>query len=149
VAALIAAAWREPRSRAAQAWHLLCELAEARGSGVDEIVAELAASEQPAAALTDAERATLGEIRDFVATLHAWGRGRLDGGASAATLTERLAEGVAMRMLACLLADREPSGPIAEARWHALLPAARRAGLLDALVRRAACLRAFVEVPHA
>ena len=149
VAGLIASAWREPKSKAAQAWQLLCELAEGKGLGVDEVVAELATSEQPTAALTDAERATLGEVRDFAATLHAWGRGRLDGAASAATLPVRLADAVAMRVLACLMADRDPRGPIAEARWHALLPAARRAGLLDGVARRAGSLRALVEVPHA
>jgi hypothetical protein len=149
VAGLIAAAWRDPRSRAAQAWALLCDLAAAKERGVDEIAAELAAAEQPAAALTDAERAVVGEARDFAATLHAWGRGRLDGIASAATLPARLADAVALRVLARLIADRDPRGAIAEARWHALLPAPRRAVLLDTVVRRAASLRALVEVHDA
>ena len=149
VAGLIAAAWREPASRAAQGWELLCELAAAKERGVDEVAAELAAAEQPAAALTDAERAALGEAHDFAATLHAWGRGRLDAVASAASLPSRLADVVALRVLACLVADRDPRGAIAEARWHALLPAARRAALLDEVARRAASLRALVEVSHA
>jgi hypothetical protein len=149
IAGLIAAAWADPRSRAAQAWGLLCELAEAKERTVDELAGELAAFEQPAAALTDAERAVVGEPRDFAATLHAWGRGRLDGVASAATLPSRLADAVALRVLACLIADGDPRGPIAEARWHALLPAARRAALLDTVVRRAASLRALVEVHDA
>jgi hypothetical protein len=150
VAGLLAAAWADPGSRAARAWTLLCELAAAQARTVDELAAELAAAEQPAtAALTDAERAVLGEARDFAGVLHAWGRGRLDGVASAASLPARLAEVLALRVLACLMADRDPRGPIAEARWHALLPAARREVLLDTVVRRAASLRALVEVPHA
>lgn len=149
VASLVAGAWRDPGSRAAQGWALLCELAAAKGRTVDEVAAELASIEQPAAALTDAERAALGEARDFVATLHAWGRGRLDGVPSAATLPSRLADALALRVLACLIADRDPRGAIAEARWHALLPAARRSELLEGVVRRAASLRAFVEASHA
>lgn len=149
VADLIAAAWSEPTSRAAQAWRLLCELAAAGERGVDELAAQLVAGEPPTAALTSAERAVLGEARDFAATLHAWGRGRLDASDGAATLPARLADAIAMRALACLLADRDPRGPIAEARWHALLPAARRATLLDAVARRAALLRELVEVPDA
>lgn len=149
VAGLLAAAWADPGSRAALAWTLLCELAAAKGCTVDALAGELAAAEQPAAALTDAERAALGEARDFAGMLHAWGRGRLDGVASAATLPARLAEVLALRVLACLMADRDPRGPIAEARWHALLPAARRAVLLDTVALRAASLRALVEVPHA
>lgn len=146
VAGLAAAAWREPGSRAARAWTLLCELAAAKERTADEVAAELGAAEQPAAALTDGERAALGDARDFAATLHAWGRGRLDAAASAATLPSRLADAVALRVLACLVADRDPRGPIAEARWHALLPAVRRAALLDAVGRRAASLRTLVEV---
>ncbi len=149
VAGLAAAAWREPGSRAARAWTLLCELASAKERTADEVAAELGVAEQPAAALTDGERAALGGARDFAATLHAWGRGRLDAVASAATLPSRLADAVALRVLACLVADRDPRGPIAEARWHALLPAARRVALLDAVGRRAASLRALVEVHDA
>ncbi|HWO22199.1 MAG TPA: hypothetical protein VNO30_25735 [Kofleriaceae bacterium] len=149
VAGLLAAAWSDPGSRAARAWTLLCELAQVQARTLDELAAELAAAEQPAAALTDAERAVLGEARDFAGTLHAWGRGRLDGVAGAATLPTRLADALALRVLACLMADRDPRGPIAEARWHALLPAARRAVLLDMVAQRAASLRALVEVPHA
>jgi hypothetical protein len=149
VAGLVAAAWSDPASRAAQAWALLCELAAAQERTVDEVAGELAAVEQPAWALTDAERAVLGEARDFAGTLHAWGRGRLDAVASAATLPARLADAVALRVLACLIADRDPHGPIAEARWYALLPAARRGVLLDAVLRRAGSLRALVEVHDA
>jgi hypothetical protein len=149
VARLVAAGWLDPGSRAARGWTLLCELAATRERTLDELVGELGATEQPAAALTEAERAAVGEARDFAATLHAWGRGRLDASASAATLPARLADGVALRVLACLMADRDPRRPIAEARWHALLPAARRTMLLDTVVRRAASLRALVEVSHA
>ena len=149
VAGLIAAAWADPASRGAQAWTLLCELAAAKERSVDEISGELGAADQPAAALTNVERAALGETGDFAATLHAWGRGRLDEIASAATLPSRLADAVALRVLACLVAGRDPRAPIAEVRWHALLPAARRSVLLDAVGRRAGSLRALVEVSHA
>jgi hypothetical protein len=149
VAGLVAVAWQDPGSRAARGWTLLCELAAAKARTLDELVGELGATEQPAAALTEAERAAIGEARDFAATLHAWGRGRLDASASAATLPTRLADVVALRVLACLMADRDPRRPIAEARWHALLPAARRTMLLDTVVRRAASLRSLVEVSHA
>ena len=146
VAGLIAAAWADPASRAAQAWTLLCELAAAKERSVDEVAGELGAADQPAAALTEGERAALGEARDFAATLHAWGRGRLDASASAGTLPSRLADAIAVRVLACLVAGRDPRAPIAEARWHALLPASRRSALLDAVVRRAGSLRTLVEV---
>lgn len=149
VAGLIAAAWADPASRAAQAWTLLRELAATKERSVDETAGELGAVEQPAAVLTEAERAAAGEVRDFAATLHAWGRGWLDGTAGAATLEARLADAVAMRVLACLVAGRDPRAPIAEARWHALLPAGRRSALLDAVVRRAGSLRALVKVSHA
>jgi hypothetical protein len=149
VAGLVAAAWHDPGSRAAQAWTLLCELAAAKERTVDEIAGELGAADQPVAVLTDAERAALGEARDFAATLHAWGRGRLDAVASASTLASRLADAVALRVLARLVEGRDPRAPITEARWHALLPASRRSMLLDAVARRAASLRALVEVSHA
>lgn len=149
VAGLVAAAWHDPASRAAQAWTLLCELAAAKERTVDEIAGELGAADQPVAVLTDAERAALGEARDFAATLHAWGRGRLDAVASASTLASRLADAVALRVLARLVDGRDPRAPIAEARWHALLPASRRSMLLDAVARRAASLRSLVEVSHA
>lgn len=148
VAGLVASAWREPGGRGAQAWRLLCELAAVRAVGVDEVVAGMVASDGPAAALFDAERAALGEVRDFAGVLHAWGRGRLDRTDDAVTLATRLADGVALRVLARLMADQDPGEVIAAVRWYALLPGARRAALLDAMVGRAASLRALVEVPH-
>lgn len=150
VAGVVAAAWRDPKSRAAQAWTLLCELAAARERTVDEIAAELGGADaggisSPSALLTDDERAALGRdpVRDFTALLHAWGRGRLDASATAATLPARLADALALRVLAQLLADRDPRAPLTEARWHALLPAARRSMLFETAIRRAGSLRAL------
>lgn len=58
VAELAATAWREPSSRAAQAWTLLCELAVARGESLDRIGAALE-SIDIGAALTAGERAAV------------------------------------------------------------------------------------------
>jgi hypothetical protein len=148
VAELVAAAWRDPSTRAARAWRLLCELATASERSVDEVHAELA-NDASSTALTDEERAIVGASRDFTTVLHLWGRGRLDTTASSASLPARLADVVARRALACLIAGTDPAAAIAEARWHALLPAARRAALLDAVARHTASLRALVEGPHA
>jgi hypothetical protein len=145
VAELAAAAWREPASRPARAWTLLCELAAARGESIDAIGAALEAID-PGAALTAEERALApGGVVDV---LHAWGRGRLDGSPAAPTLAARLADLVALRVLTRLAAGDEPGAAIAEARWHALMPTARRTQLLAAVGRRAASLRAVVEAHH-
>lgn len=72
--------------------------------------------------------------------LHGWGRGWLDGSEGAARLPRRLAEELALRALAALRAGDEAAAVIAEARWHALLPAAQRRALLTALARRAPSL---------
>jgi hypothetical protein len=64
-------------------------------------------------------------------------------------LTARLADAVALRVLGRLSRGDDGDGALAEARWHALLPAARRRALLDALAERAATLRAIVEGHHA
>lgn len=156
VAELVAEVWRDRASRGGQAWRLLCELAAARGRSVDEVAAELDLADAMSA-LTEAERAAIGGAndaakggasrapRDFAATLHAWGRGRLDASPTAATLPARLADAVALRALACLVTGRDPAAAIAEARWHALLPAARRTALLDAVSSRAASLRPLIE----
>jgi len=146
VAELAAAAWREPASRQSRAWTLLCELAAARGESIDAVGASLAAVD-PGAALTAEERALApGGVVDV---LHAWGRGRLDRSPSAGTLAARLADLVALRVLNRLAAGEEPGAAIAEARWHALVPAARRTELLAAVARRTTSLCAVVEAHDA
>ncbi len=104
----------------ARAWSLACELAAERS--IDDVIA-------------DAGR----ETSDWLATLNAWGRGKL------ALSLDELADRVALRTLARLLGDRDPRGAIAEARWHALLPAARRGELLAAVARRADTLRRLID----
>jgi hypothetical protein len=147
VAELAAAAWREPASRQARAWTLLCELAAVRGESLDQAGAALEAIDA-GAVLTADERAIAGS-GDVVDVLHAWGRGRLDRSPAADTLPARLADLVAARALAMLAAGEDAAGAIAEARWHALVPAARRAALLTAVAQRAATLRKIVEAHHA
>ena len=147
VAELAAAAWQEPASRQGRAWTLLCELAAARGESIDQVGAALAALDA-GAALTAEERAVVGP-GGVVEVLHAWGRGRLDRSPAAETLAERLADLVALRVLARLAAGDDPGEAIAEARWYALVPAQRRAALLDAVARRTASLRTVVEAHHA
>ena len=148
VAELAAAAWREPASRAARAWALLCELAVARGESVDQVGVALDALDA-GGVLTAAERARVARCETGVDVLHAWGRGRLDRSPAAGTLAGRLADLVALRVLAQLAAGDEPGAAIAEARWYALVPAARRTQLLTAVARRTASLRAVVEAHHA
>jgi hypothetical protein len=145
VAELAAAAWREPASRQARGWTLLCELAAARGEPLDAVGAALDALD-PAAALTAEERALA--PGGVVEVIHAWGRGRLDGSRAAGTLAARLADLVALRVLTRLAAGDEPGAAIAEARWHALVPAARRTQLLAQVARRTSSLRAVVEAHH-
>ncbi|TMQ02693.1 MAG: hypothetical protein E6J91_50590 [Deltaproteobacteria bacterium] len=146
VAELAAAAWREPASRQAGAWTLLCELAAARGESLDQAGAALDAID--AGAVLTAEERTLVAGGGVVDVLHAWGRGRLDRSPDADTLVVRLADLVAARALAQLAAGEDAAGAIAEARWHALVPAARRAALLTAVAQRAATLRKIVEAHH-
>jgi len=147
VAELVAAAWYEPGSRAAKAWTLLRELAVVRGESVDQVGTSLA-SVNAGAVLTAAERADLAGCDRVVDVLHAWGRGRLDRSVTADTLTVRLAELVALRVLERLAGGEDASGAIAEARWHALLPAQRRTALLAAVAERTASLRELVEAHH-
>jgi hypothetical protein len=78
---------------------------------------------------------------EWLATLNAWGRGKL------ARDLDELADRVAMRALARLVADRDPAWAIAEARWHALLPVDRRTELLTAVARRAGSLKAIIDEP--
>jgi hypothetical protein len=144
VAELVAGAWRDRLSSEARAWRVLGELAEARGVTVDAIAGEVAALDDTGA-LTDEERAVLPGPRGFVDVLHAWGRGQLDQCPTAGTLPARLADAVALRILAQLVAGDDARGAIAEARWYALLPAARRQTLLETVASRAVSLRALVE----
>ena len=146
VAELAAAAWREPGSRASAAWTLLCELAD--GGSIDGVGAAIDAIDA-AAVLTEAERAELGNERSVVEVLHAWGRGRFDRSAAADTLATRLAELVALRVLARLASGDDAAGAIAEARWYALLSARRRTALLAAVARRTVSLRGVVEAVDA
>jgi len=148
VAELAAAAWREPASRTAKAWALLCELAAARGEPIDQVGAALEALDA-GSVLTAGERAELAGAGSMVDVLHAWGRGRLDRSPTADTLAVRLADLVALRALVQLAAGEDPSGAIAEARWYALLPGERRRALLGAVAQRTASLRALVEGQHA
>lgn len=147
VAELVAAAWREPTSRQARAWTLLCELAAARGESIDQVGTALDAVDV-GSALTAEERALVGPC-GVVDVLHAWGRGWLDRSPAADTLAARLADLVALRVLARLADGGDAGAAIAEARWYALVPAARRAALMSAVARRTASLRAVVEAHHA
>lgn len=160
VAQLLARACIEPSSRAGQGWRLLCELAEARSCSVDEVggwhaahdseavrSAALRASGSPSSAL-GANPAADG-VTSFVAALHGWGRGRLDGTAPADQLAARFADALALRVLASLAADRDPTPHVAAARWHALLPAARRTLLFDTCALRCPAMRAVVGGVHA
>jgi len=147
VAELIAAAWREPASHAARAWTLLCELAVARGEPVDRVGAALEAIDA-GAVLTAGERAEVAGGAGVVDVLHAWGRGRFDRSLVAGTLAARLADLVALRVLARLAAGDDAGVAIAEARWYALLSAARRDALLAAVAQRTASLRVLVEAHH-
>jgi hypothetical protein len=147
VAELAAAAWREPAARVAKAWTLLCELAVARGESVDRVGAALEAIDA-GAVLTAGERADLDGGGSVVDVLHAWGRGRFDQSPDAGTLAARLADLVALRVLARLADGNDASGAIAEARWYALLPAKRRKALLAAVAQRTASLRVLVEAHH-
>jgi hypothetical protein len=146
VASLLAAAWRDPTSSAAHAFRLLCDLAATREQSLDDIAA---LGTDPAHALTEEERAVLVEApRDLVEVLHCWGRGRFDLCPTAGSLTDRLADAIALRVLAELGRGGDAHRTIAEARWYSLLPAARRTSLLDTLVNRATSLRSLVEAAH-
>ncbi len=166
IASLAVAAWLEPATPRARAWRLLGDLAGARGATLHDVAlsagdvrASLAVRSTPNPArgvLTDAETAAIGspgpsidiENAALVDILHAWGRGRFDRCPTAGTLVERLADAVALRALAALVDGHDAGEAIAEARWHSILPAARRDALLDTLVRRAGSLRDVVEVSH-
>ena len=121
VAELAALAVTTPGSRAARGWQLACELARG-GRTLDAVLAA----------------AHLGDHRDWLRTLNAWGRGKV------ARDVDELADRVALRALANLVADRDAAPAIAEARWHALLPAPRRTELLTAVARRADSLKALI-----
>ncbi len=147
VAELLVAAARAPGSRADVAWQLLGELATARGRTLDDVAAE-DPEDALHAALTDRERELAGTA-GFVETLHGWGRGRLDASDAAATLPVRLADVLALRVLGHLVRGDDAGAAISEARWHALLPAARRTELFAAASARTGALRVLVEAHHA
>jgi hypothetical protein len=123
VAELAVAAAMAPGSRAARAWQLARELVTP-ARDLDAVVVACVAIEP-----------------EWITTLNAWGRGKL------ARDLDEIADRVALRALARLVADRDPAWAIAEARWHALLPADRRTELLTAVARRADSLRAIVDEP--
>jgi hypothetical protein len=137
-AALVQAAWRAPASRSARAWRLARELARARSESIDVVLAATHAA--AARVLTDEERAAAPAMRELVDVLHAWGRGRFDGCTTSSSSMTRLADAVALAALGELAADRDPGAVLARARWHALLPADRRAALFTTLARRAPAL---------
>ncbi len=168
LAELLARAWLgegAARRRAQAAWTLLCELtfrddelatSERHSGGGDErLGAVLAASraaeqraQEPAALLgwLDAEERERWRHQHGAAPtswarlLHGWGRGWLDDTASAGSMLERLAEELSLRALAAMCGGSGASAILAEARWHALLPAGRRRALMQALGRRAPSL---------
>jgi hypothetical protein len=137
VAELALAAWRGDAA-ADRAWRMLGELARVRGTSLDAVAAVL--SGDAADALSVGERETLGDARDLVRVLHAWGRGRFDRSPDAATLPVRLADALALRVLASCVAGADPGVAIAAARWYALLPAGRRRLLLDTAIARVPAL---------
>jgi hypothetical protein len=118
--ALCAAAIERPASRSAMAWQLACALVTPVRS-------------------IDGVFSALGDDPGWRGTLHAWGRGRLDRSA------EELADWLALRVLAALVADRDPAGVIAEARWYALLPAWRRDALFAAVAARTPILQELAD----
>nr|MBA2538378.1 hypothetical protein [Deltaproteobacteria bacterium] len=150
VAELLAAAARASTSSEARAWRVVCDLAEARGESPDGVVASLNADP-----LSDEERAALAYTpittvdSSLTARLHAWGRGRFDLCPTAGSLLDRLADAIALRVVAELASGGDPEKPLAEARWYSLLPADRRTSLLDNLIARASSLRSLVETTHA
>jgi len=145
VAMLAVSAWLAPTSELGRAWRLLGELAELRARSVDAVARDIGGA--AIEVLTDEERAVV-STGELVDVLHAWGRGRFDLCPTAGTLVARLADAVALRALAELASGRDASAAIAEARWHAVLPAARRETLLRAVVERACSLREVVEASH-
>jgi hypothetical protein len=144
VAELMVSAWLGNPS-AVRGWRLLGELATARGDNLDDVAADLDDGALDRALSSD-ERGMLGNKRELISVLNAWGRGQLDGSPGAATLAVRLADVVALRALADLVSGRDGTMAIAEARWHALLPATRRSELLATVIERAPSL---LEVIHA
>jgi hypothetical protein len=135
---LLAAAWRDPRGASAIAWRATCELAAARGDNVVELAREICDDDRGdvARALTTDERALLGEPLAWPRVVNAWGRGRL----RARDAGDRLADVLAARVIAELARAGDARAAIADVRWHALLPAARRAELFATLARRTASL---------
>ena len=161
VATLLATAWRAPKDasgrRARHAWHLTCELAQTGGCTLDEIVRrsdEAATREDLRALLTESQRRAWeahGGARppSWRSLLHGFGRGWMDEGPGAPgaeaprpALVETLAHELALRALSTLRAGGSAAAVMAEARWHALLPADRRGALWRALALCAPSLAA-------
>jgi hypothetical protein len=169
VAALVVTAWCPPDPAAAarhhRAWAIVTELAASQARTADAVVADLQQGADLERALTRDERAVLalaapdGSVEPWLHAVHHWGRGHLDGSATAGSLASRLADLVAMRALADHVAGRDERGALDRARWHALLPVARRLALLAAIAERVPSLgallarrapsRSAVEVAHA
>ncbi len=168
VAELAVSAWCDPAQAQAQAWRLLGELAATRDETLDEV---MSATEMSVAVLGDEERAALQsravertaivvrwpadstsrirvtpDVVEITDVLHAWGRGWFDLCPTAGSIVPRLADAVALQVLVELASGRDGQASIAAARWHAVLPAARRVRLFETLIERAATLRALVEV---
>jgi hypothetical protein len=92
-------------------------------------------------ALTADERALLGEPLAWPRVVNAWGRGKL----RADDAADRLADGLAARVIAELARAGDARTAIADVRWHALLPAGRRAELFATLARRTASLTEVID----
>jgi hypothetical protein len=142
VADLMLRAWNGDE-RSLAGWRLLAELAQVQDRGLDGV--ELDGDRAIGAALSDDERALIGDARDFVRVLHLWGRGRLDRSPGAASLAARLSDALASRVLASYLAGDDGRAPVASARWYALLPATRRATLLTTATARTPSLSEVID----
>jgi hypothetical protein len=150
-------AWCPPETttplRARRALQLAIELADARGCSIDEVVADAASWTDRETTgdldrvLTRDERGALpATATSWLRVVHHWGRGALDRSPASASLPSRLGDLVALRVLADHMTGVPDLAALNEARWHALLPAARRRALLVAAVRRAPSLRELVDV---
>ncbi|HEY3802272.1 MAG TPA: hypothetical protein VGL61_06680 [Kofleriaceae bacterium] len=140
---LLAAAWRDPRGPSAIAWRATCELAAARDVNVVNIAREVCDQDDRdvSRALTADERALLGEPLAWPRVVNAWGRGKL----RADDAADRLADVLAARVIAELARAGDARTAIADVRWHALLPAGRRAELFATLARRTASLTEVID----
>jgi hypothetical protein len=133
-AELLAAAWRGDELP----WRAACELATTQRRDVAELAREIAepGDHDIARALTADERRLLGEPLAWPRVVNAWGRGKL----VASDAADRLADVLAARVIGELARGRDARDALAVVRWHALLPASRRAALFATLARRATSL---------